>query len=82
MFIEWPKLDESKSVEEMDKKEKMTYYLMHFKESESNPKVKELLKDQSIQVVRQRINQIEEEKWQKLKDAYTYYVENEQELRF
>lgn len=82
VFIEWPKLDESKSVEEMDKKEKMTYYLMHFKESESNPKVKALLKDQSIQIVNQRINQIEEEKWQKLKDEYAYYIENEQELRF
>lgn len=81
VFIEWPKLDESKAVEEMDKKEKMTYYLLHFNES-TNPKVKELLKEKSIQIVDKRVKQIEEEKWQKLKDEYAYYVENEQEMRF
>ncbi len=81
-IVELPKLDESKSIEEMDQKEKMTYYLIHFKESQNNPKVKELLKEESIRIVNQRVKQIEEEKWKKLKDEYAYYVENEQELRF
>ncbi len=81
VFIELPKLDETKSITEMNAQEKIAYYFLNCQDAQNNSKIKELIEQERvIQMVDKRVNQIEEDYWRKLDHDFAEFEENERQV--
>jgi predicted transposase/invertase (TIGR01784 family) len=81
-FVELKKLKESKSNAELDNKEQLVYYFLNCQNKQTNSRIKEMVENNEvIQMIDERVDQIEEDRWKKLNDDFVAFHQNEREVR-
>ena len=82
ILVELEKLNQEKTFENMNETERMAYYFMNYQDRQINSKIKKMIKhDGVIQMINNRVDQIEEERWAKLISDFEKFHENEREMR-
>ena len=80
--VELKKLNQNKPISEMNEKEMLVYYFLHCKDEEFDSKIKEMVEQvEVIQMVDKRVNEIDDNYWNKILDDFEQIHENEKEVR-
>ncbi len=81
IVVELNKLDQQKEFEDMSEQERIAYYIMNCQDRKINSKIKTMIEqDKVIQMINERVDQIEEERWKKLISDFEEFHENERQM--
>ena len=81
-IVEMPKVDQTKSVQEMDTKEKVIYYFLNCQKGMEDAKIKEIVKQGGVvSMIEKRVEQISDDYWQKLNEDFDRLAENERMMQ-
>ena len=81
-FVELKKLRDEKNITEMSAKERLMYYILNCQDKEKDSKIREIIeRDEVIQVIDKRVDEIEAEYWRKLDEDFAAMHENERQVR-
>ena len=82
IFVEMPKVDQNKSVENMTDKEKVIYYFLNCQRGMDDCKIKEIVEQKGVvSMIEERVDKIEEERWEKINKIFDEIARNEREVR-
>ena len=81
-FVELKKLQDEKNITEMSAKERLMYYILNCQDKEKDSKIREIIeRDEVIQVIDKRVNEIDDDSWKKLDEDFAALHENERAVK-
>ena len=81
IIIEMKKLDQNKTIEQMDMKERMIYFFLNWQKDKENSKIKEIVeKDPVIKMIDKQASTITDDQWERINREFDELRQNEVEV--